>query len=137
MESFKDKLKALLTENSVSQEELALAVNVSQASISKYLRGSIPKSNISQSIATFFKVDHKWLASDSIDKTHLDYLTRQQRHVNELSGKIMELGASKEIMQHVHELADAVIKCAEKNIECAEKNKFLRDQIVKENKFFL
>lgn len=141
MEKFKDKLRSLMVENNVSQEDLAVAVNVSQASISKYLKGSIPKSNISQAIASFFKVDHKWLASDAVDKTHLDYLERQRLLVSKAAEDIEALrlnpAQSEAVNKVVEKLSKALIESSQKNIECAQKNEFLRNQIVKENKFLL
>lgn len=67
---FKDKLKKLRIEASLSQEALADAVHVSRSAIAKYENGGgKPSEETLKLIADYFKVDISYLKDDEDDET--------------------------------------------------------------------
>ncbi|MGE4489145.1 MAG: helix-turn-helix transcriptional regulator [Kiritimatiellales bacterium] len=84
---FGETLSSLLKSRGVLQEELAVALGVAQANVSKWCNGTIPRGNYAAKIALFFDVPIETLFTGVFPekgKRRIDSLTDQYKE-NEIS----------------------------------------------------
>ena len=69
MKIFGDNLRDMLIENDMSQNELARAIGVSQATVNRYIKGQImPSTKVLVNICHVLDADDEWIKVSFTDK---------------------------------------------------------------------